>query len=51
LLQALAGDTSTSSRSLRPLEKRGWSVIGRTAGGKAAYLHVTPEGLKKAPGI
>jgi DNA-binding MarR family transcriptional regulator len=51
LLQALAGDKSNISRSLRTLEKRGWIVIGRTAGGKAEYLHLTPEGLKKASGI
>ena len=51
LLQALSGDKSNISRSLRTLEERGWIVIGRTAGGKAESLYLTPEGLKKASGI
>ena len=51
LLQALPGDKSNISRSLRTLEERGWIVIGRTAGGKAESLYLTPEGLKKAAGI
>jgi hypothetical protein len=32
------------SRSLRTLEKRGWVVIYRTAGGKAESLYLTSEG-------
>lgn len=51
LLQALPGNKSNISRSLRTLEKRGWIVIGRTAGGKAESLYLTPEGLQKASGI
>jgi DNA-binding MarR family transcriptional regulator len=51
LRQALAGEKSHISRSLRTLAKRGWIVIGRTADGKAEYLHWTPEGLKKASGM
>ena len=51
LLQALPSDKSNGSRSLRTLEAREWIVIERTAGGKAQALYLTPEGLKKAPGI
>jgi DNA-binding MarR family transcriptional regulator len=32
------------SHSLRPLEKRGWIEIGRSPGGKAANMIVTPAG-------
>jgi hypothetical protein len=38
LFQAIPGDKSNISQSLRTLEKRGWLVIGRTPGGKAEYL-------------
>jgi DNA-binding MarR family transcriptional regulator len=51
LLQALSADKSNISRSLRTLKTRGWIVIGRTVGGKAESLYLTPEGLKKASGI
>jgi DNA-binding MarR family transcriptional regulator len=51
LLQALPGDKSNISRSLRTLEAREWIVIERTAGGKAESLYLTPEGLKKASEI
>ena len=51
LLQALPGDKSNSSRSLRTLEARAWIVIARTAGGKAESLYLTPAGLKKASEI
>ena len=51
LLQALPGDKSNISRSLRTLEAREWIVIERTAGGKAQALYLTPEGLKKASEI
>lgn len=51
LLQAIPGEKSNISRSLRTLEKRGWIVIGRTPGGKAEYLNFTPEGLEKASEI
>jgi len=48
LVKALAGDKSNISHSLRTLETRGWIVIGRTRGGRAEYLDLTPEGLEKA---
>jgi hypothetical protein len=32
---------------LRLLERQGLMVIGRTPGGKAAYLSLTPEGRQK----
>jgi DNA-binding MarR family transcriptional regulator len=51
LVKALAGDKSNISHSLRTLETRGWIVIGRTAGGRAEYLDLTPEGLEKASEI
>jgi DNA-binding MarR family transcriptional regulator len=48
LVKALAGDKSNISHSLCTLETRGWLVIGRTPGGRAEYLDLTPEGLEKA---
>ena len=51
LVEALAGDKSTMSRSLRTLEKRGWVVIHRTSGGKAESLYLTSEGLQRASEI
>jgi DNA-binding MarR family transcriptional regulator len=51
LVKALAGDKSHISHSLRTLETRGWIVIGRTPGGRAEYLDLTPEGLEKASDI
>jgi DNA-binding MarR family transcriptional regulator len=48
LVKALAGDKSTISHSLRTLETRGWIVIGRTPGGRAEYLDLTPAGREKA---
>jgi DNA-binding MarR family transcriptional regulator len=51
LVKVLAGDQSNSSHSLRTLETRGWIVIGRTRGGRAESLDLTPAGLKKASGI
>lgn len=51
LAKALTADKSNISHSLRTLETRGWIVIGRTAGGRAAYLYLTPEGLEKTPDI
>jgi DNA-binding MarR family transcriptional regulator len=44
LVKALAGDKSNISHSLRTLEMRGWIVIGRTPGGRAEYLDLTPTG-------
>ena len=51
LLQALPGDKSNLSRSLRTLAAHEWIVIERTAGGQAQALSLTPEGLKKASEI
>jgi hypothetical protein len=48
--KALAGDKSHSSQSLRTLETRGWIVIGRTWGGRAEAVDLTPAGLKKSLG-
>ncbi len=41
-----SGDKGNLSHSLRTLEGRGWMVIGRSSGGKAASLRLTPEGQK-----
>lgn len=38
LIKALGSDKSNISHSLCTLEMRGWIVIGRTSGGRAAYL-------------
>lgn len=51
LVEALSGDKSNISRSLRTLEKRGWMVIHRTSGGKAESLYLTAEGLQRASEI
>lgn len=51
LVEALAGDKSNISRSLRTLEKRGWIVLHRTSGGKAESLYLTSEGLQRASEI
>src|SRR5215510_10616933 len=48
LVKALQRDKGTISRSLRLLEGRGWIVIGRSPGGKAHHLTLTPEGHKRA---
>jgi hypothetical protein len=48
LVSARQGDKGNSSHSLRTLEPWGWRVIGRSAGGKAASLRLTPEGQQWA---
>ena len=48
LVKALQRDKGTISRSLRTLEARRWLVIGRSSGGKAHHLTLTPEGQKRA---
>jgi DNA-binding MarR family transcriptional regulator len=48
LVRALPGDKGNISHSLRTLEIRGLIVIGRSPGGKAASLWLTPEGQKWA---
>jgi len=48
LVGARKGAKGNVSHSLRTLETRGWLVMGRSAGGKAASLRLTPEGQKWA---
>ena len=48
LVRALPGDKGNMSHSLQTLEARGLMVIGRSPGGKAASLWLTPEGQKWA---
>ena len=48
LVQAVKGDKSNISHSLRTLETRGLISIGRSPGGKAAYVDLTSEGRKLA---
>jgi DNA-binding MarR family transcriptional regulator len=51
LVTALGGDKGNISHSLRTLEARGWIVFGRTSGGRAESLYLTPTGLEKASEI
>jgi hypothetical protein len=46
--RALPGDKGNMRHSLQTLEARGLIVIGRSPGGKAASLWLTPEGQKWA---
>ena len=48
LVRAVPGDKGNSSPSLQTLEARGLIVIGRSPGGKAESLWLTPEGQKWA---
>ncbi len=48
LVRALQRDKGNSSHSLQTLEGRGWIVIGRSFGGKAESLRLTPEGQQWA---
>jgi DNA-binding MarR family transcriptional regulator len=48
LVKTLQRDKGTISRSLRILEARGWIIIGRSLGGKAQHVMLTPEGHKRA---
>ena len=48
LVKALPGDKGNISRSLHTLEARGWIVIGRSPGGKAQHLTLTPAGRQRA---
>jgi hypothetical protein len=48
LVRALPGDKGNISQSLQTLEARGLIVIGRSPGGKAESLWLTPEGQKWA---
>lgn len=47
-VRALQSDKGHISHSLRTLEARNLLVIGRSSGGKAEYLRLTPEGQKWA---
>ena len=51
LVKALGNDKGNISHSLRTLEARGWLVLGRTPGGRAESLYLTPAGLEKASEI
>jgi DNA-binding MarR family transcriptional regulator len=51
LVKAPGGDKGNISHSLRTLEARGWLVLGRTPGGRADSLYLTPAGLEKASEI
>ena len=48
LVRALPGDKGNMSHSLQTLEARGLIVIGRSPGGNAEFLWLTPEGQKGA---
>jgi DNA-binding MarR family transcriptional regulator len=48
LVKALPAETGNLSHSLRTLEERGWIVIGRSPGGKAQHVTLTPEGAQRA---
>jgi hypothetical protein len=48
LVRAWPGDKGNSSHRLQPLEAWGLLVIGRSPGGKAESLWLTPEGQKWA---
>jgi DNA-binding MarR family transcriptional regulator len=48
LVRALPGDKGNISHSLHTLEARGLIVLGRSPGGKAEALWLTPEGQKWA---
>jgi DNA-binding MarR family transcriptional regulator len=48
LVQALPHAKGNISHSLRRLEAQGLIFMGRTPGGKTEYLHLTPEGKKRA---
>ena len=51
LVKALGSDKGNISHSLRTLAARGWIVLGRTPGGRAESLYLTPAGLEKASEI
>src|SRR5713101_2361380 len=46
LVRALQRDKGTVSHSLPTLAGRSWIVMGRSSGGKAESLRLTPEGQK-----
>jgi DNA-binding MarR family transcriptional regulator len=44
LVMPLQHDKGNLSHSLRTLEKRGWIAIGRSPGGQAEHVIITPAG-------
>jgi len=48
LVQALPADKGNLSHRLRTLEERGWIVMGRSPGGKAQHVTLTPAGSQRA---
>ena len=48
LVRALHRDKGNISHSLGTLAARGWMIIGRSSGGKAESLRLTPEGQQWA---
>jgi hypothetical protein len=50
-VKALPTEKGNLSRSLRTLAARGWIVIGRSPGGKAQHVTLTPEGAQRASTI
>jgi hypothetical protein len=48
LVGAVPSAKGNLSHSLRLLEREGLIVVGRTPGGKAEYLYLTPAGRQKA---
>jgi DNA-binding MarR family transcriptional regulator len=48
LVQALQGDKGNISHSLQTLERHGLLIIGRSAGGHAESLLLTPAGHQRA---
>ena len=48
LVKGLPADKGNLHRSLRTLEARGWIVIGRSPGGTAQHVTLTPEGSQRA---
>ena len=47
LVGAVPSAKGNISHSLRLLERQGLIVVGRTPGGKAEYVYLTPEGRQK----
>ena len=48
LVRALQRDKGNMSHSLRTLERHGFLIIGRSSGGHAEFLLLTPAGQKRA---
>jgi DNA-binding MarR family transcriptional regulator len=48
LVRALQRDKGNVSHSLRTLERHGFLTIGRSSGGHAEFLILTPAGQKRA---